>query len=199
MLHRTGKPLWQGGGMDPGLQQRCNFPVEPNTITPEEFRVKYLEPQKPAVIRNITAGWPAESTWDNVERLNAAYGSDRFFVGAVTPMFADTNSLLLFLRYMTSSEVTQPQPPKYLWDDGTDKRLYSLKRHPLEDTEIPNVVANQSNEVGEAVTTTIESAAFTISPACRGSGFHAHSDAYCVLLKGSGWFETAGTSPRRLS
>src|SRR5882757_8403520 len=45
-----------------------------DTITPEDFRNKYLKPRKPVVIRGLTNSWPAREKW-TPEYLKQTVGS----------------------------------------------------------------------------------------------------------------------------
>jgi len=114
-----------------------------------------------------------------------------------------------FLDYMSSSDALNL--PRYIWDDANEKVRYqggqvrhpSMEdteanpnpnpdpnpnwRHPMEDTEVPDVIAHLGNVQNEGSDDTLlgaKAASFTMGPACTGSYWHGHDDAFCVLVHG---------------
>ena len=98
-----------------------------------------------------------------------------------------------YLQYMTSEEALQDPRPLYLWDDSLRKLKYEAKRHPLEDTEVPAVISGLAEHPAEdpdRVPGPI-AASITMGPACTGSHFHQHGEAFCVLTHGLKYWNIA--------
>jgi len=137
------------------------------------------------LIRGIGDSWKATEKWRTQASLLEAYGEDMFFMGDMPPDSDQIGKLKDYLTYMRD-QAKEPQPrPRYIWDDSILKRAY-VDRHPLEDTELPNIVAglHKMEEGNPDRVTGANAAVLSLGPACTGSHYHSHEDAFCVLVHG---------------
>ena len=188
--------LWEGREVPRSLKERCDFErLEVGSLSPEAFREEFLKKERPLILKNVTEGWLAELYWSSKEALVERYRGASFFVGQSPPadVMSETTSISDFLHYMGAEGTKGSLHPRYLWDDVNYWVKYNnvtALRHPLEDTEIPEVIAYLSRGLeGEGYRTRVKTASVTMGPACSGSEMHHHDDAFCVLVKGMKyWF-----------
>jgi len=65
----AGKDIWKGAEVPEELRVRCDIAVEPASLSPEEFRTKYLLTGTPVLIRGVSENWTAMEKWASTESL----------------------------------------------------------------------------------------------------------------------------------
>eukprot|EP00903_Cladosiphon_okamuranus_P006136 g6039.t1 len=94
-------------------------------LTPEEFRRLYEEPNKPVVLTDAAASWPALDKWTR-DKLSKAHGDLRLHAGGLE--FALTD----YLRY---AEESRDELPLYVFDKRFADKCPELGR----EYEVPHV------------------------------------------------------------
>jgi len=175
-------PPWQGSEIPESLISHCDIPQEDNTLTIAEFKERYYDKMKPVLIKNVTSEWVASKKWLNYTTLEDEYGDETYTVGVVPPSMARQETLRSYFQYLKSKNATQDRMPQYLWHnalsfDNTAGENLNGTRVMIEDTETPKWIAN----IEQA---SLLSATTTVGPACSGSHYHQHNNAFCVLVVG---------------
>jgi len=118
-----------------------------------------------------------------MSHLEHEYDAGVYYVGIKPPASGKVSSFRAFSRYMKSPEALSDPRPNYLWDDAIAHQLIETgRRHLIEDTEVPAVVAGLNRAIPEKIRCL--SATVTMGPACTGSHFHSHNHAFCTLVAG---------------